>query len=771
MFVDYFTKFTFAISWIEKILSNMEQLKKARNTTVARIHLHEEANALRIISSSDFTDPVKIQQVVTFMDGVGAAGEPAYAVELANMLLLGLASTGEATGNIATRVLFSSATNNWLAGNTDSAMLTLEQLLKTESLDEEDIVRAASVKARIIWSQGQKNESVEFLKSVLPRLTAGSEAKARTALLAAQYSGLIHEYGPALSLVETLKQEISLSGVAISVATKQLLEIQLAWISLNFGNISKAMVILEESTQEVDAAKNPRLYNFKAYVTAWCTAARSSQPLGDAIRDADSKFTYDPSIGDSQHTIAGAWAKVQTGDILGAHNLFLAAAKAERPASSSTVVLNFIEAALEGVAYTASVLGRDNLATEALTELQSLQSNGGFTVSVSGLVHGTALALNGSGDTHARLQAITALRRRGQFTQDEASILVVRCMLAECQLLQEAGLSEQEIELRDYCKSLMASTGGEKTKIEFENELRIATLTATLGDASGAAELFDEIVPDILSLYGTEDELVISARYARAIVLDTFNHDSASLDVFKALQRDIESVFGGSSIMNLKAQYSTACSLERAGDSGEALSVLLALESNAAFKTVSEEFRQTVISKVADLFFMEGRYSRAINWYKLITRLSFQSTNDLTQREFHAQMMHGQAKAKAGRFEEARSHFEIVLAQEVSADPINFDMMLDGRVASAACAESLGQYSTAAEEYLSIVLMVNGQERDNDLRLWDLNISIARNYELADDQVNAFLHYEEALGAAQTMSDLDDVLVQEILWRRECCRP
>lgn len=748
----------------------MEQLKSPRNTSAAGNILYEEASALRIIRKREFADPVKIQKVVTFMDRIGVAGEPEYALRLADEVLVVLAASGEPLGRSGNSVLLSSAINNWLAGNEATALIALDRILESESVAETEIVKAASVKARILWSRDQKSESVDFLTSLLPRLIGASEAKASIALFAAQYSGMIQDYASALSMIESVQQEIGITGNYVSVETRQFLDIELAWINLNLGHTDKAMDTLENSSLEVDSVENPRLHNFKAYVSSWCMAVQSGQPLGDSIRDSNCKFVHDPSIVDSQHTIGAAWSKVQKGDVLGAHTLFLAAAKGRKPETPAMLVLNSREMALEGVFYTATELGRNKLAVEAVTELQSLQSNDRFTISVSGLVHGTVFTLGSTDESHMRLSSMRSLRRRGQFTQGLSSISVVRCIFAECKLLQEAGLHEQELELREYGKSLMASTAEEKTRLEFENEVRIATLTAILGDNARAEAMMEQVLAAILSMYDVDDELAISARYAKAIILDNFSADSASLEEFRSLQRDIEEVFGANSTMNLKAQYSTACSLERAGESSEALEILLEVEGNPNFRSVSKEFRRLVISKVADLFFDEGKYTRAVNWYKLVARSTFNSPDDLTQRDLNAHLMYGQAQARAGQFKEARSYFEIVMAQQVTRDSKNFDILVESRVAFAACAESLGAFKNAADEYLETVMMFDEFEKADDPRLWDLNISVARNYELSDDQTNAFLHYDEALRIAETMTSIDDVLLQEIHWRRECCR-
>lgn len=748
----------------------MEQPNTARNTTAAGNLLHEEANALRTISKRDFADPAKIQQVVTFMDRIGAAGEPEYALRLADEVLTVLTASGKPFGRPGISVLMSSAINNWLAGNADSALLTLDRIMEAENVAETEIVKAASVKARIMWSQDQKSESVDFLTSLLPVLISGSEAKASIALFAAQYSGMIQDYGSALLLIDSVQQEMDTSGNYVSVATKQFLDIELAWTNLNLGHTEKAMDNLETSGLEVDSVENPRLHNFKAYVSSWCMAVQSGQPLGDVIRDSNHKFVHDPSIVDSQHTIGAAWSKVQKGDILGAYTLFVAAAKGKKLENPAMLVLNTRELALEGVFYTARELGRKKLAVEALAELQSLQASSGFTISVSGLVHGTVFTLGSTGESHMRLSAMKSLRRRGQYTQGLSSISVVRCIFAECKLLQEAGLHEQELDLREYGKNLLASTAKERNRLEFENEVRMATLTAILGDDTRAEAMLDQVLSEILSVYDVNDELAISARYAKAIVLDSFSADSASLEEFRSLQRDIEEVFGANSTMNLKAQYSTACSLERAGEISEALDILLGVEGNPTFKSVSMDFRRLVISKVADLFFVEGKYARAMNWYKLVVRQTFNSTEDLTQRELNAHLMYGQAQAKAGRFKEARTYLEIVMAQQVTRDVKNFDSLVESRVAFAACAESIGEFKNAAEEYLETVMMFDVLETENDPRLWEINISVARNYELSDDQENAFLYYDEALRIAQTMNSIDDVQLQEINWRRECCR-
>lgn len=751
-------------------MSNIGYPGSVAVTSGKRNLLHEEAIALRTISNSDFADPLKIEHLVDFMDGVGAAGEPEYALQLAEMVLVALRDVGEIDSRIGNRVLLSSATNNWLAGNADSALLTLELLLEAEDLLEVDVVRAASVKARIMWSQDLKSESVDFLTSVLDRLSNGSESKASTIVLAAQYASMVTDYAHGLSLIEAFQQEISDSRTSVTAETEQMLRLELAWIHLNLGHVIKAMGILNELGMDNDYVENPKLQNSKAYVSAWCVAVSTGQSLGDAIRDGDCKFAFDPVIVDSQHTIGGAWARVQNGDILGAHNLFSAAAKEKKSDFPAPVALNNLELALEGTFYTAGELGREKEALEALSELQSLQSNTGFAVSVSGLVHGTAFTLCGTGETNARLSTMRALRRRAQFTQGGESILVVRSILAECRLLQEAGLHEQELQLRDYCKTLLASANEEKTKSEFQNDVRIATLTAILGDEAGAEAMLDLILPAILSLYDIDDELTITARYARAVLLDDFSSESTTLEELKVLQQDIQAVFGANSIMNLKANYSIACSLARVGDSNEALAILLEVETNAAYKSAPKEFRRLVVSKVAGLFYAEGKYSRAINWYKLITRTSFKASDQLTQRELDDHVMYGHAQARAGRFKEARSYFENVLNQKISADPRNFDMLVDGRVASAASAESLGLYTEASIEYLAIVKMLSANVAVDHPRLWELTISVARNYELSDDQANAFLHYDEALKVVQSMDTVDEKHVQEIRWRRECCR-
>ncbi|AIY00845.1 hypothetical protein ART_1246 [Arthrobacter sp. PAMC 25486] len=734
-------------------------------------YLQAEARVLRRIGTRDYADPLSNQDIVDFIDNVGAQRDPEYALRLADAVLADLKLTGDDPSEFGIQVLLSSATTHWLTGDADTAERILNTLVDSEALDPEQLVRGTSLLARIAGAQGRCNEAAEFLISIIPRLVRGTETKTKAALCASQYLNLNRNYSSALKLIESIQREIIDSGAVISVETEQLLGIELAWTHFNLGDTIKAIELLESPAMDVNGDENPRLQNFKAYVYAWTDAVQSSRRLGDAIRDGKYKFVYNPLITDSQHMIGGAWSMVQEGNILGAHNLFRAAAMERKPDHPAHVVLNSVESALEGVAFTAKELDREELALEALTELQELQSLGGFFVSVSGIFHGMDLVLNSQAEVHARLAVIRSIRRRGQVTQGNASLLVLRCSLTECELLHEAGLFQQELELRTYCRKLMASTRRVKTRLGYENEVRIASLTAKFGDVAGAQAFIEQVLPEILSLYGAADELTINARFARAAILEGSAPDDTILDELRSLQLDVERIFGVNSIMNLRAQYRTACSLDAAGEREEALSVLLAVEGNRGFNSAGQEFGSTVVSKVADLFFEIGNYSRAVKWYKLIASRSFDSPDELSQHDYRMQIMYGCALAKAGKFKEARSHLAVILDQSVSQEPENFEISLMGKIASAACAESLGTYTKAAFEYQEIVTRINEKSNESELMLWDLNISVARNYEMADDQPNAFLYYEEALRLANILGDIDAVLIQEISWRRDCCRP
>ena len=739
-------------------------------TVAKRNLLQAEADSLRTISYREFSDAFKFEQLVEFMNEIGAAGEPEYAIQLAEMVLLSLVDFDMDDGRMRHKVLLSNATNNWLAGNLDSAMLILDRLLEDENLLEDILVHAATVKFRIMWSLDQRDQSVHYLRSVYERLSNGSELKSSTGLLVAQQSSMVGDYASGLSLIQSIQGEARSSKTAGPEGTEEMLELELAWIKLNLGYIAQAVNILESVGTECSGVEHPKLQNFKAYVSAWCTVVRTGQSLGDAIRDGEWKFASDHASNDSQYIIGKAWAGVQNGDIIGAYNLFREAATDKKWGQPIPAALNSLSFALEGISYTASKLGRDVEAIQALSELYTLQSETGFTISVSGLVHGTTLALCSSDEINTRLRNMRSLRRRAQFTQGDISHAVVRSIFAECKLLQEAALHEQEFQLRGYGQALLAGIPEEETRHSFENEVRIATLAAILGDQSGAEEILDRVLPNILLDYDSNDELTITARYAKTVLLNRSTGDSSNLDELRALQQDIEVVFGAENLMNLESNYSLACALAGNGERQEALSILLAVESNPVYRMASKEFRRLVVSKVAGLFFADGKYVRAVNWYKLVTRASFQNQNDLTQPEIDDHIMYVRAQAKAGRFREARSYFELVVDQLISSDPRNFDVCVEGRIASAACAESLGQYRDASREYLEIINILNLHVCADDPKFWELNISVARNYELSNEQTKAFRHYDEALRVVQTMDNVDEKYVQEIRWRRDCCK-
>lgn len=741
-----------------------------QNYLASNDFVKSEARILRSINLREYSDDFDNSEIVKYVNATALHGDRQYALRVSQEVLLGLHDLGIGQSRFAIQIEIAQAICYWRIGDTDNAEKLTNSIIGYNHIEDQELAHAASVVSRILFERGQIESAYIALSSILPRLTYASDEKVLSGVETARYFCQIHKHSIAAELLNDLNEEVEASGRTLPTKVYKLLQVERARVSLQQGDVASARVLLLDCSDELDLVEELDLRNIIAYTNAWYEAIVRGISLGDAIQGSRFLFLSDSRLSDTEASFGQGWKMVQVGNILAAYNIFRRAVDA-KPEYNRPFLVDGQTVALEGLVHTARCLGIRDSEIDALARLHKIQVTEDLSISITGAVHGIDyISIHSKLETAGRLEAIRAIRRRVQFAQGEDSILTKRALALECDLLQECGSYDDEMNLRTYLLNLWDGDPFSDKRGEFGNKIRLSSLYSLVGDFTNAEILMDETLPLVLVEYGNEDELSIMARYASVTAQYRYRKSGLALQEFLSVQEDAQRVFGPDSVLNLKALYGVAGALLESGEVDRALEILFSIEQNPGFSASEPEFKRRIFSKVADVLSGQGRHRRAVNWYGLTVTSSYRSDHEMTQKEFLSHLKFATSIANSGAFERARSEFRTIFSQKISIEAGNGQILLKARAVSASCAESLNLYESAAEEYLLAMSGLPIDESCDNHQLWELHLSVGRNFELCNNRESAYYHYGAALDAAKKIVDFDYGLFKEISWRQKCCK-